>query len=374
MHTRPIRIAWDNSLAGRNRTGSGIYARRLLEELSRRCDVQIQVFTGHNLTRDKQGLGTAAARNLVSLYWNNVVFPYQLRTHRFDLVHSPAFVLPLYCPIPSVVTVHDLTFRLFPEHFGRRWRIYMDWVLPLALRSASAVLCGSEHTKADLLKTYKTQPEKVCVTHYGVDHHTFRPGAHFDGSYALNLGLSKPYVLHVGEFSPRKNIPVLLRALAESRSRGRFEGMQLLLVGPSSGGKSVTEIRETVRNLDLQDIVVFAGHVPADVLPGLYANARVVVMPSLYEGFGFPIVEGMASGVPVVTSNSSSMSEIAGDAALLVTPGDQSALAEAIEQVLHDQPLAGELRRRGLARAAQFNWKRTADETVAVYRRVAASC
>ena len=245
----------------------------------------------------------------------------------------------------------------------------MKVIAPATVRSAAAIICGSEHSKRDLSEVYKISLAKVHVVPYGVDHQRFRPGAALDQSWARRAGIREGYVLHVGELSHRKNIPALLRAVASLRSSGKWAARQLVLAGAESPGMlGGREIHRTIDELGLAADVVLAGRVPDEYLPGLYAQASLLVMPSLYEGFGFPVLEAMAAGTPVVASNTSSLPEVAGTAAILVPPNDTVAMAEAMASVLEQPTCASELRRKGLAWAQQFNWQRTAAKTIEVYR------
>jgi glycosyltransferase involved in cell wall biosynthesis len=270
------------------------------------------------------------------------------------------------------VTILDLSFLMFPKHFERRWQTYVNAIMPSVLRTVSGVICISEHSKAELLRSYKISPGLVHVVYCGIDHARFRPGMNLDRDWATSVGLHKDYVLHVGTLSQRKNIPLLLRAVASLRARNKFQNYQLVLAGPElpvlQGG---SEIHEAIRDLGLQDIVVLTGHVADERLPGLYAQAKLLAMPSLYEGFGLPVLESMAAGTPVVASNSSSIPEVAGDAAILVPPQDEQAFACAIQEVLENPATGEELRRKGLIRAREFSWRRSALETIAVYRHIA---
>jgi glycosyltransferase involved in cell wall biosynthesis len=203
-----------------------------------------------------------------------------------------------------------------------------------------------------------------------VNHDRFHPDIPLDQKWARSLGIRDGYLLHVGLFLHRKNIPFLLRVIAHLRQKGESK-IQLVLAGLEFNKvANAAEIHQTIRDLALQDNVVITGYVPDRHMPGLYAQAKLLVMPSLYEGFGFPILESMAAGTPVVSSNSSSLPEVAGDAAILVSPTDEDAFAEAIVTVTAKPKVATELRTRGLARAREFNWQRTAAETVNVYRSV----
>ena len=219
----------------------------------------------------------------------------------------------------------------------------MKFVMPPAVKSAAAVICGSEHSKRDILKAYGIECGKVHVVAYGVEHRRFHRGALLNRQWAQTIGIRNDgYVLHVGAFSHRKNIPTLLRAISNLRSKGKWDRQ-----------------------------LVLAGHVPDEYIAGLYAHASLLVMPSLYEGFGFPVLESMAVGTPVVASDNSSLPEVAGDAAILVSPLDENALANAIADVIENRAIARELRAKGLTRARQFSWQRAAEETLAVYRSVA---
>ena len=380
MNNRPLHVAWDNSLARRNPAGTGVYSSQLIHALGLQPGLNLEVFDGWDPSGRARGVyGDQAVfarghRALTHLFWSHFYFPHLLRKNRFDVIHSPAFVIPFGCPCPSVVTVLDLSFLMFPAQFEKRWQTYVKTVMPSVLRTVSGVICISEHSKQELLKSYQIPSDKIRVVHCGIDHARFHPGVTIDADWLHSIGLHKDYVLHVGTLSQRKNIPLLLRAVASLRSRGRFNGHQLVLAGPElsvlHGG---SEIHKTIRALGLQNIVVLTGHVAEERLAGLYAHAKVLAMPSLYEGFGLPVLESMASGTPVVASNCSSIPEVAADAAILVPPQDEQALADAIADVIECRATADELRSKGLQRARQFSWERAAAETLEVYRSVASS-
>jgi glycosyltransferase involved in cell wall biosynthesis len=263
---------------------------------------------------------------------------------------------------------------MFPDYFDWRWRAYINATLPSVLRAGSAVICVSEYSRQELLRFYKIPPERVHVVYNGIDHTCYNPAATLDFAWSQNLGLQRGYLLHVGALSHRKNIPTLLQAVAILRSRGKWTNRQLVLAGPRIPSlPGMAAIHDTILELDLSGSVLLTGRVPDQHMPALYVHASILVMPSLYEGFGFPALEAMACGTPVVASNMSSLPEITGDAALLVSPTDADALAAAIEGVMEHRSLAEELRRKGLERARQFSWQRTATETAAIYHIAAKS-
>lgn len=372
MNARGLHVAFDNSFTRGNLAGTGVYASHLLQEIATYPDLDVHVFNGVELGTTRKGFAARAVRSLANRYGNPVRLSALLRKGNFDLMHGPAFIVPLNCPCPSVVTVYDLTFRLFPEHFQGRWSKHVASRLPSVLQSVSAVICISEQTKQDLLKFYKIAPDKVHVVYCGVDRSRYHPGIRLDPNWMRALGLRDGYILHVGSLAARKNIPVLLRAVAILRSKGKWGNRQVVLAGSKTRGLAgASEVYETIQKVGLGDLVILPGHVPDEYVPGLYAQASMLVMPTLYEGFGLPILEAMAAGTPVVASNNSSIPEVAGDAAILVPTGDEQSMADAIEKILDDPSTADQLREKGLLQAAKFSWQRMGAETIEVYRSVA---
>lgn len=373
MSQPALKVAFDNSLAATNQTGTGVYASQLIRELSARQDIQLSVLSGWG-SRPGGGMLVRKLRSMGRFAWNHVCLPLAVRRQHFDLLHAPAFTVPFGCPCPTVVTIHDLSFLMHPHHFSPGWRTYATQMLPGVLRSAGGIICVSGSTKRDLLRFFPVADEKVHVVHNGLDHTRFNTDAKLDCDWARSAGIRKPYILHVGSLMERKNIPVLLRAAARLRDTGGFAGYQLVLAGKEAPGLAgAGAINDTIEHCRLQDTVLKVGHVPDDKLAGLYAGAALLVMPSMYEGFGLPVLEAMATGTPVITSNVSSLPEVAGNAALLVAPGDEPALGESIHAVLVDGALREDLRRKGLTQAQKFSWQRAAEETIAVYRSVAKS-
>ncbi len=365
-----LRVAWDNCFAQRNDGGSGVYAARLLEEFAGRSGLEVEVFHGWRTHSQRRTFAARTFHTARDLFWTHAYLPAALWKRRFDLLHAPAFIAPITASCPVVVTIHDITYLLYPEYFPHWWVKYMKYVMPRVVNSAAAIICGSEHSKRDIVRAYRTPGDKVHVVPYGVDHRRFHPAATLDHDWTRQLGIRHGYVLHVGAFSHRKNIPTLLRALAHQCSKGK--PFQLVLAGSESPGLSgAEEIYATIRQLGIGANVVLAGRIPEEHIAGLYANASMLVMPSLYEGFGFPILEGMAAGIPVVAGNTSSLPEVAGGAAILFPPQDERALAEAIEDITKNRAIAEQLRRKGLERARQFSWQHAADMTIEVYRTVA---
>jgi glycosyltransferase involved in cell wall biosynthesis len=368
-----LRVAWDNRLASQDKAGTGVYAARLLEQLGKRPDLRIDVMGGYR-GFPRGSRVTAALQAAGNLLWTHACLPALLWKNDADLLHAPAFVAPMVSPCPAIITIHDVSYLLYASHFARWWVEYMSLVMPPAVRSAAAIICGSETSKRDIVKAYDIGREKVHVVPYGVDHERFQPGAALNRPWAKQIGLREGYILHVGTFSHRKNIPVLLHAVAHLRERGKWGDRQVVLAGSQTTGlKGGQEVLDAIRELDLSRYVVLTGYMPDEYIPGLYARASMLVLPSLYEGFGFPVLEAMAAGTPVVCSNTSSLPEVGGDAALFFPPHDPDALASAMESLMQNPSLAEEIRRRGLEWVRQFTWQRTAERTVEIYREVATS-
>ena len=368
---RTLKVAWDNNLARRDHAGTGIYATRLLDRFATTGGIETKILYGWQYDFRAAGFVGRAVGTAADMLWTHVRLPLQLRKLKPDLLHSPAFVAPAVAPCPVVVTVHDVTYLLYPSHFSRWWRTYLKILMPRVINYATAVITVSQHSKNDIVRAYGVSKEKVHVVPNGVDHQRFSPTAALDHNWAASLGLRSNYLLHVGTLAYRKNIPTLLRAVAHLRKSGKLKSRQLVLAGSESRGiRGAEEIYQTIQELDLTDTVVLAGHVPDNCLGGLYAAAEILVMPSLYEGFGFPVLEAMASGTPVVSSNTSSLPEVGGSAALYFPPEDHYALSQNLEAVLTNGSLAADMRSKGLKRAAEFSWERTATETIRVYRGV----
>lgn len=293
---------------------------------------------------------------------------YYSRKYGLRLIHDPTGTAPLLlAPVKRMVTVHDAVPCVHRESstFLDRF-IYRIW-LPFALPRLDRILTVSRHTKNDLAKQFNVAMEKIVVIHLAASER-FRPLNEDEIDLALShVGLCQPYILYVGSIEPRKNLIRLLEAYAQLR-RWSTE-WNLVLVGTRNFWKS-SPVRKTAEKLNLKPYVHFTGNIPEADLPGIYNGADLFIYPSLYEGFGLPVLEAMACGTPVITSNTSSLPEVAGEAALLVDPYNVEEIAAAMRYVLDDPDLAQELRIRGLERAKEFTWEKTARQTISIYEKV----
>jgi glycosyltransferase involved in cell wall biosynthesis len=285
----------------------------------------------------------------------------------FDVFFAPNFVPPPTSTKRLVMTVHDVAFRLFPEtapHSTRRWLARLD----RALTRATRIIVVSEQTKRDLLDQYPVSEDLVVVIPNGVDAASFQGVSDTDVNAAReHFGIPGPYVLFLGGIEPRKNLPAVVRAFArlgpDVRPRLVIAGWRTEWnpEGWSQLQQALDELPATIRSG-----IHVIGYVAEKRKAALLAGAEALLYPSRYEGFGLQVLEAMAAGTPVLTSNISALPEVAGDAALLVDPGDVDAIADGMEKLLRDDELRKELRERGRARAAAFSWEETARRTVEV--------
>jgi glycosyltransferase involved in cell wall biosynthesis len=299
----------------------------------------------------------------VRFVWMQAVLPWILRRLRPDLVHFTNYLAPLAGGVPYVLSIHDMTLALFPEYHPLQRRLLTSNLLARVARGARLVLVPSESTRRDLVRLLGVDSGRVRVIPYAAAAH-FRPVPTGAERLATAYGVRAPYFLYVGTLEPRKNLPRALRAFA--RVAPTLRDHSFVLVG-QPGWQYEAVLREASRP-ELAGRVTFVGYVPEEDLPALYSHATALVYPSLYEGFGLPVVEAMACGTPVLTSRSSSLAEIAEGAARLVDPADEAALTAGLLDLATDRDLAADLAARGRARAAEFSWDRTGRETAAAYR------
>jgi len=287
--------------------------------------------------------------------WTHVRLAAEIAMRPPDVLFVPAHVLPLV-PGRAVATVHDLGYRYFPQAHPWAARAYLEWGTRHNARASRLVIADSRATRDDLVRFYRVPADKIRVAYPGLrpDMRPVRDKAVLDGTLR-RYGIEPPYVLYVGTLQPRKNLRRLIEAFARVPPPCR-----LVLAG--SKGWMYDEILRRAGELGIGDRVLFPGYVPDKDLPALLSGAALFAFPSLYEGFGLPVLEAMACGAPVVCSDTSSLPEVAGDAAILVPPTDTDALAAALNRVLTDADLRADLSRRGMERARLFTWRRCAEE------------
>jgi glycosyltransferase involved in cell wall biosynthesis len=295
--------------------------------------------------------------------------PWVLRREKPDVFHTPHYVLPVAARCRSVVTIHDCIHLMFPQYLPNRAAyLYARGAMWSATRQSDRILTVSEASKRDILHFFNVPPEKISVVHNAIDDRfSIEPAPEDVARVRERYQLDHGFVLYAGTIKPHKNLVRLIEAFAELR-QGPFDDLKLLIIGDEIS--KLPALRRAVHSHKLHKHVRFLGFLPDETLAILYRLAAVFVFPSLYEGFGLPPLEAMASGTPVVTSNVSSLPEITGDAAVLVDPYRVDSIVDGVRRVLSEPALAADMRRKGLVRARDFSWERSVSRTHDIYQLV----
>jgi glycosyltransferase involved in cell wall biosynthesis len=364
----PKVIAFDTTpSAQRRHSGVSHYASNLLRALTTRGDGRrYEPLPGPLAGRSPNGAVRIAARILpMRSLWMQLAVPRLLTRLQPDLCHFTNYVAPTWGRCPLVVTFHDMSLVLHPEYHAWTNLAAARAVMPFVARRARRIIAVSHSARTEIVSALGIPPDRVDVVYEAAaDDFFVITDRHELARVRATYQLPDSFVLHVGTIEPRKNIKRLVDAMTVLWGRGRTA--PLVLAGPV--GWKCDDILRAIEAAP-RGMVRMLNYVPQSDLPALYNLARAVAFPSLYEGFGLPIVEAMACGTPVVTSNRSSMAEIAGSAASLVNPEEVDAIAAAIDAILTNPDVHAALRAAGRNRAATFSWARAADDTVAVYER-----
>lgn len=376
MAERALRVGIDARAVSYAKTGDRSYALGLVDGLARlmeqeRASLKVTLFFDCEPPGDLPcmregellpGWRTQVLPSTNSRLWTLVLLPQAARELDLDVLHVQ-YNGPRTTHPALVTTVHDISFRLFPEWFPLKDRLVLDLGLRSTFSVARSVLTGSECTRVDLERVYGLPPERIAVAPYALTPGFGAPEAGVVEEVLARHDVTRPYVLFVGVRQPRKNLP---RAIAAFRRVRRQSGLphRLVLAGKRGWQADETERAIEAAGEDVQPL----GYVPDADLPALYAGAEAFLFPSLYEGFGLPVLEAFACGTPVIAGNVSAMPEVAGDAALLVDPRDEGQIAEALLRLLGDGELRATLAERGRARLREFDWLETARATVGAYR------
>lgn len=303
-----------------------------------------------------------SVRELVTLSW-------QLFRQRVDLYHATHYVLPFMVPCRSVVTIHDIIHLLYPEYLPNRFAfIYAERMIRHSLLRGDRIIAVSQNTRKDLVNYFNIADRKIDVIYNGIDetfHHQHEPAV-IDRVLA-DLDLHRPYLLFVGNPKPHKNLDNVVKAYARALKLHDMPH-RLAVVGDREGLSF--KIRQRAEQLGISDRIQLLGHVPQDLLPAIYQGADLFLYPTLYEGFGLPVVEAMASGTPVITSNTSALKEIGAGYADLVNPLDIEGMAQAIVQCVRDEEHRSSLRKLGLRRSQDFRCDNAARNTLEIYHEV----
>ena len=370
-------IYLDVSTAVHSRAGLGRYAEKLALEVSRQRPDQIALF--HNLAaggRVPDSLQHLPHQQLKAGFkpWRMAVLaaqavgiPFNRLVPEVSLFHSTEHLLMPLRGVPTVLTVHDLIFKLFPEYHKSLNYWYLNAAMPLYCRKATAIVTISESSKRDIVREYGIEEEKITVIYEAAADHFVPPSAEQIAAVREKHQLPANYLIHLGTIEPRKNLDRLLTAVLRLRQDGHPD-LKLVLAGAK--GWLVDDFFARIEQEGLQDVVQVLGWVDDGDLPAVIAAASLAVQPSIYEGFGLPLLEHMACGQAVATSRTSSLPELGGEAAVYFDPLDVAGMAGEIGRLLANP--AEKMRRKelGLQQAARFSWERTAQETIALYDRL----
>jgi glycosyltransferase involved in cell wall biosynthesis len=358
--------------AGRQDGGPETYERHLVQAIAavdRRNEYDVYCFSESART----ALSIDQQNFRVHTLWPSsrwlslpLCLPLRLASSGADLYHA-TFVAPPYSMTPCVFTMHDVSPFVRPEYYPAQIGQRLKFLVRRGLENARLVVCISEHCRQTTAEWFKLPLEKLVVVRHGVNP-VMRPVPGDEARAAVQqaYGIDRPFVLYLGKLERRKNIVRLLRAFRRMLDDSGAD-VDLVLAGRRFWDTG--PIDEEIDALRLRDRVIETGYVPDEIVPALYSAARMFVFPSLWEGFGLPVLEAMACGTPVITSNVSSLPEVAGDAAILVDPTSEDELSHEMTRVLEDDALRNDLRQRGLRRAAEFTWEQTARQTLEAYER-----
>lgn len=368
-----MRIAFDGTTLRPGRTGVGYYTEHLLHHLAAEAPGDEIVVVSNRPVDVARPLPSNAwvARDAsfsFRLAWLQFGAPRLLDALDADVAHFTNSIVPLASPVPTVVTIHDMSLTLFPRYHPVRRVLLNRPLVRLATRQVDAIITVSHSARRDILRLYDVEPGRVHVVHEAAAP-AFRPIADRARLDAVRARYALPdqFVLYVGTIEPRKNLPRLVEAYGR---RHRAGDLPWPLVCIGRYGWRARDVQARVERLGLERAIRFAGYVPFDDLPAIYNLAGLFVFPSLHEGFGLPVVEAMACGVPAIVGGNSSLAEIAAGAAETVDATNVEALGEALVALARSPDRRADLARRGQARARQFSWRRAARETLQIYRRV----
>ncbi len=392
-----MKIGIDIRAIGRQRTGDEVYTLNLVKNLLK-VDRKNQYFFYTN-TRNKSDI--EAIRNKIDpenifsnfsiafvlpkskAFWTFFSLPWHLVKNPVDVLHVQ-YITPFWLPKKTklITTIHDVSFRAFSEHIDKKDLLFLKSLLPISLARADEIIAVSHFTKNEIAKYYKTKKEKISVVWNGGASGEFFEeisGEKIDFA-RRKYEIEKPFVLYVGTHQPRKKIPLMLRAFErlknENENNEKIKEIQLVITGKRNGHNSDKEIDKTLdkiekRNPEIFKDIRFIGFVDDKDLPAVYQEAKVFCFPSLYEGFGLPSIEAMASGVPVLCSDSSCFREINEENVLYFKENDLSDFTKKLFDIIMEKNLREELQEKGKKRAIFFDWEKCAGETIAVYEKIA---
>lgn len=339
-------------------TGTETYSTELIKALSQIDQInQYILYTPTPIDEKLPNLGNNFQIKVLPFgkFWTQIRLSREMLRHKPDILFVPAHTLPLTFPQKSVVTIHDLGFKHYPELYPASELLYHNWAANHSVNKACHILVDSSFVKKDILDFYAIDPQKISVVPLGYDEKTYRP--------LVKKTAKKPYLFYIGRLEEKKNIVGMIKAYEILRKEKNIKHQFILAGRPGYG---YDKIKTTIQELpkDIQKDIIELGYVDQKTYISYLKNASVLFFASFFEGFGLPLVEAMASGVPIVASNRTSIPEITGKAAILVDPQKPFEMAVALSRLIHSQGLQKALISKGLARASLYSWQKTARKTL----------
>ena len=359
-----MRIGVEANAYYKNIAGTGMYSRNIVN-IWRKEGKEIFLFVNKRQSimdlAKKKNIFTRLLNGIKDILWMQIILPIVLKKNKIDILFCPAFISPMFSTCPTIVTIHDMSFLRYPETCDRLFGFYLKILLFLTKKRINIFLTDSDFSKKEIHRLLKVPQEKIKIVYAGCDK-KFKIIKNLNKIRKVKkqYGINQRFILNVGTLEPRKNIITLIMAFDILKKKELIEHKLVLCGGK---GWYYDNILRKIRELKIENEIIFTGYVPDDDLPLLYNAAELFVYPSLYEGFGLPVLEAMSCGCPVVTSNVSSLPEIVGNAGILVDPLDVEDLAQTMLKVLKDRDLRKDLVKRGLEQAKVFSWGKAAKET-----------
>lgn len=371
-----MKIAIDGSIIGEEITGTGFYITNLINGLMKIDNLNNYYIFGDEkclrkyIKLDKKNFKIVQRKfknRIIKVLWEYFIFPFELKKLRIDILHSPNYITPLLkLGFKIVLTIHDLTFLLFPEKHTITKRLLFGKMVPIFIKMSDKIVSVSENTKKDILKFFNVLEAKIIVTYESYpDYYNYSIDKEKAKEILVKYGIEKKYILYIGMIEPRKNIISILKAFVELDKELEID---LVIVGKKGWYfKEIEEYMMKIEKLKLRNNIIFTGYVPEEELKYFYKVALMFIYPSLYEGFGLPPLQAMACGIPVITSNISSLPEVVGDAAIKINPHDLGELKNSIKWLYKNKEKRDKLIKKGLENSKKFSLENVALNVLSVY-------
>ncbi|MEL6580388.1 MAG: glycosyltransferase family 1 protein [Cyanobacteria bacterium J06621_12] len=371
--SKPPKVAINGTYIQEQASGLGVMNRNLITQLlSENEELELELYSHADYFKSNYPTQTVGVDATLSpdrgfsghtkrIWWYQTQLKQQLKSQQANLFFSPVYEGMFFPNVPQIVTVHDLIPLKYPE-LSPKWKYYYQYALPFLLKQSQKIICVSEYTKLDIVQTYKLNPDLINVVYNGYDRNLFYPQPNPTILQKYNLD---KYLLYVGDMRFYKNLGRTLAAF----DRLPEKDCQFIITGKKDDF-FYPEIARQVAQLKACDRIIFLDYVPTADLPALYSQAQALVFASLYEGFGLPVLEAMACGCPVITSQATSIPEVGGDSVLYVDPYDVDSIGQGMHQILTNLELQNNLKHKGLARAKLFSWGKTAQDICQIFNQL----